>query len=79
MFSLGASWVFSFQPVLPPAYRPGSAGGWPEGRWCNDDFSQTTERVFADIASPEDAGLYESHRMFTLGSQDRFPPTTKRA
>jgi hypothetical protein len=21
-FSLGASWVFSFQPVLPPVYRP---------------------------------------------------------
>jgi hypothetical protein len=21
-FSLGASWVFSFQPVLPPDYRP---------------------------------------------------------
>jgi len=20
--SLGASWVFSFQPVLPPVYRP---------------------------------------------------------
>jgi hypothetical protein len=21
-FALGASWVFSFQPVLPPVYRP---------------------------------------------------------
>jgi hypothetical protein len=21
-FSLGASWVFSFQPVLPPDFRP---------------------------------------------------------
>jgi hypothetical protein len=22
LFALGASWVFSFQPVLPPDYRP---------------------------------------------------------
>ncbi len=28
-FSLGASWVFSFQPVLPPDYRPPV----PSGEW----------------------------------------------
>ena len=32
-FSLGASWAFSFQPVLPPVYRPAlPSEGWKLGQ-----------------------------------------------
>jgi hypothetical protein len=31
-FSLGASWAFSFQPVLPPDYRP--AVPCRDGTWA---------------------------------------------
>ena len=30
--SLGASWVFSFQPVLPPDFRP--LVPWLDGTWA---------------------------------------------
>jgi hypothetical protein len=49
MVSLGASWVFSFQPVLPPDYRP-LFPSW-DGSWARR-LTQSPELGFGLFAFP---------------------------
>ena len=49
--SLGASWVFSFQPVLPPVYRPClPSRGWKLGQAFN---AVTAEERFRRQPTPD--------------------------